>query len=101
MSHIPDIQFNPTAPRNAVASMNLCPSGNARFHQEPFALPPHELRGLRRQHRTRANQRHLAMQDVPQLREFIETPATEPFTETCTIRFSMRGCPFRHRAEFD
>src|SRR5258706_14478550 len=58
--------------RDVVPARDLPEAGHAGLHREPAPLPALVARHLVGKRRPRADERHLALQDVPELRHLVE-----------------------------
>ena len=109
MVHIISIQFSFLPDRQLIPSMDLCPSGKTRtdavcavlltLHKEVILIP---------ECRTRANQRHIALQDIKELWQLIEGCFPEKPSDSCDEKIGIIQHMGRHimwgihthRAEF-
>src|SRR6059036_2172607 len=69
---VPDVELDPLRPRQRGAAVDLGPAGDARFNLQPTALPGGVLLDLNGDRRTRADDRHLAAEHIPQVRQLVE-----------------------------
>ena len=81
MVDVPDIEGELLVPRERVASVHLCPSGDSR----PNVVAAHLLgcvpREVVHQERTRAYEAHVSSQHVDQLGELVEAGAPQEATD--------------------
>src|ERR1700733_5742861 len=94
----------PVIPAKRVPAADLGPTGDAR----PNVKSPQLFRGvprfISRIQGPRAHQAHVACEDIPQLRQFVETgrtqkPAQAGDARAIRQRLSSRITTIRHRAE--
>ena len=64
------------------AVADLPETRNPRHHRKTLTLPRGEARDLRRQHRTRADERHVAGKHVEELGKLVQIEATKKSTHT-------------------
>ena len=109
MVHIISIQFSFLPDRQLIASMDLCPAGKSRT--DAVCTVPLTLRKeviLIPERRTRTNQRHVALQDIKELRQLIEGCFPEKPSDSCDEKIGIIQHMGRHimwgidthRAEF-
>src|SRR4029077_20712814 len=72
MLHVPDVQLDPVGPRQRRAAVDLRPAGDSGLDVEPVTLALVVLLDLVAQRRPWADDAHLAPDDVPELRQFVE-----------------------------
>src|SRR5881275_2289653 len=77
MADVPEVELDPLGPREPGAAVDLGPARDARLHVEPVQLPLVVLLDLVAQRRTRADDRHVAADDVPELRQLVEAQPSE------------------------
>src|ERR1700730_6582244 len=76
---VPEVELDPLGPGELRATVDLRPAGDSRLDVEPVSLALVVLIDLVTQGRTRPDQRHLAADDVPELRQLVEgDPAQQP-----------------------
>lgn len=76
---VPNIAGELFVPRKRVAPVDLRPAGNARFHFVAAVLKFVVKRQILHQKRAGADQAHLAFEDVPQFRQFVQTGGAQFF----------------------
>src|SRR5690606_10394407 len=81
MVHIPDIVAELVLPRQGIAAVNLSPAGKARPHLVAAGLLGVVERQILHQQRARADQAHVALEDVPELRQLVEAGRTQKAAE--------------------
>lgn len=112
MIDVPDIQLDALVPLDFLAAVHLCPAGQTRAdvkHPELFLGVFLDRPGMVGQRRSGANQRHLPLQDVDELREFIDTGRADHTTDFCDAGVALAGVDagagvlrvHAHGAEFD
>ncbi len=106
MVDVPQVQLETLGPRRGVAAVDLGPTGDAGHDLVApglsWGIPGHVLH----QQRSRADETHLALHDVQQLRQLVKTPASQRGTEPREAlpvgkQVSARVPLRRHRAELD
>src|SRR5205823_4107352 len=65
---VPDIEFDALVPRQPSATVDLRPAGDSRLDVEPPALPRRVALDLVRERGARADEAHIAPNDIPELR---------------------------------
>src|SRR5882672_1815498 len=78
--------------RRLVAPSHLCEASQAGTHDEPLPVRRQIVRQLgeeARADRTRPDERHVAAQDVPELRDLVELRRLEPPADTCQLRVGV------------
>lgn len=105
MVDVPDVEFEFLFPGECVASVDLGPAGESWFH----FVAAHLLLGIAREvfgkERARSDDAHVAFEDVPELREFVEAGGAEEtakFGEALVIweEVALGVALVRHGAEF-
>src|SRR5439155_23889406 len=74
---VPEVELDPLVPRELRASVHLRPAGQARLDLEPAALARGVLVDLVAERRARADQAHVAEDDVPELGQLVEREPAE------------------------
>src|SRR5581483_2205671 len=74
---VPEVELDPLRPREAGATVHLRPAGDAGLDVEPAPLPLVVLLDLVPERRARSDQRHVAADDVPELRQLVDREAPE------------------------
>ena len=74
---VPEVELDPLGPRQRRAAVDLRPAGDPRLDREPAALALGVLLHLHRHGRPRPDDRHLAAQHVPQVRQLVERVAAQ------------------------
>ena len=78
----------------AAEAVDLRPAGHARFHEVARKIVrdfPGELVDVIRALRTRADEAHVAAEDVPKLREFVDVPAAKEGADAEQAGVAARG----------
>src|SRR5439155_19546958 len=76
---VPEVELDPLVPRELRPAVHLGPAGQAGPYLQPAALPRGVLVDLVAERGSRADQAHVAADDVPELRKLVERePAQEP-----------------------
>ena len=81
-----DVEFDPLGPRDLFPAVDLRPARHARPHVEhPFlVLGILFVRpGVIGQSRTRSDERHVAFEDVDQLRQLVDARGADDSADTC------------------
>src|SRR5207245_3766549 len=107
MLDVPDVELDPLVPRELRAAVDLRPARDAGLHLQPARLPRRVALDLVAQRRPRADQRHLAAQDVPELRQLVEGEPAQHAPDSRDARLAaVRGVagafplrPDAHRAQ--
>jgi len=104
--HIPDIQFEFLFPRNGVAAVDLRPPGDAGTYRMTAGLFGRVPIQVAHKQRPRPNQAHVALDDVPQLGQFVQAGAPQKLAKgRQAIGIGQQGAGgiagIGHRAEFD
>src|SRR5262245_57782440 len=86
---VPDVQLDPLGPRQAGAAVDLRPPGEARLDGEPEALARGVLLDLVAERRPRADEAHVATQDVPELRQLVEREPPEDAADAGDARVAL------------
>lgn len=102
--HVINVKLKFLRPRDVVATVHLCPSAHARSHVMTMVLLLTVKRQILHQQRARTYERHVALQDVYQLRQLVDRRGTdEPahFGQSVSIGKEVAlGIPLvRHRLE--
>src|SRR5215470_12130548 len=71
VADVPEVELDPLGPGERGATVNLRPTGDARLHVEAVALALVVALDLVAQRRARADDRHVAPDDVPELWELV------------------------------
>src|SRR5437763_3049324 len=74
---VPEVELDPLVPRELRPAVHLRPAGQARLDLETASLPRGVLVDLVAEGRARADQAHVAADDVPELRELVEGEAAQ------------------------
>src|SRR5579859_3002280 len=74
---VPEVELYPLVPWQRSATVDLSPAGQPGLDRQAAALALGVLLHLDGERRPRADDRHLAPQDVPQVRKLIERVAPE------------------------
>src|ERR687887_168829 len=74
---VPDVELDAFVPRQLRAAVYLGPAGEAGLDVEPAALPGRVLLHLVAKRGPRADEAHVAADDVPELRQLVEREAAE------------------------
>ena len=74
---VPDVELDPLGPRQRRAAVDLRPAGQAGPDGEPLPLAVRVVVDLDLQRRARPDQRHLAAQDVDQVRQLVDRRAAQ------------------------
>src|SRR5262249_9641766 len=72
-----NIELHHLLEREAIAAADLGQAGQSRLYVAPFAVPGFVAFNLVWDGRSRADQRHLALEDVEELREFVDAQAAK------------------------
>ena len=70
--HVPDVELDPVGPRQLRAAVDLRPAGQAGTDREALALSLGVALYLVAEGRPRPDHRHLAADDVPELRQLVD-----------------------------
>ena len=81
MLDVPEVELDPLGPRQRRPAVDLGPAGDPRLDVKPATLALGVLLDLHRQCRPRADDRHLAAHDVPEVRELVERVAAQEVAE--------------------
>src|SRR5579862_8960989 len=74
---VPEVELDPLRPAETRAAVHLRPAGDAGLDVEPVPLTIVVLLDLVAERRARADQRHVAADDVPELRQLVERKPPE------------------------
>ena len=74
---VPDVELDPLLPGDAGAALDLGPAGDPRADLVAAALARRVVVDLGRDRRARADDRHLAAQDVDQVGDLVERGAAQ------------------------
>src|SRR5947208_16442041 len=74
---VPEVELDALGPRESRAAVDLRPTGDAGLDVEAVALPVVVLLDLVAERRPGADDRHLAADDVPELRHLVEREPAE------------------------
>ncbi len=78
MAHVPEVELDPLGPGERRAAVDLRPAGDSRLHIEPVQLLGVVGVDLVAKGRPRADHRHVAANDVPELGQLVDAdPAQE------------------------
>ena len=77
MLDVPDVELDALGPGQRGASVDLRPARQAGPHLEPAPLALVVALEVRRRHRARADEAHLAAQDVPELGQLVDRRAPQ------------------------
>src|SRR3954454_24395589 len=78
---VPDVQLDAFVPRQSRASVNLSPAGDAGLDVEASPLSRRVLLDLVRERGARADEAHVAADDIPQLRDLVERQSPQHTTD--------------------
>src|SRR5207253_6082595 len=67
-----EIELHPAVEVDLVAAADLPQTRQSRLHRQPPAMPPVVRRHFLRNRRPRADETHVALEHVPELRELVE-----------------------------
>ena len=93
-----DVELDPLRPRQRGAAVDLRPAGQAGPDRQPPALALAVLGDLRGHGRARADQRHLAAQHVPEVRQLVERGAPQQRADARDARRRRRRRRGRRRS---
>src|SRR3989449_10714027 len=79
---IPHVHPQAVFPRNQVSAVDPRPSGEPGFHLEPSSGPSGAPLGLTRDPRPRSDDAHLASENVEELGDLVQRPATQNPSDT-------------------
>src|SRR5271169_1177053 len=83
MINIPDIHLEFLFPGNGVTPVDLCPSGDSRFHlMLPFLFWLIASKVLHEQW-SGPDQTHISLQNIEKFGQFIDAGFTQEISETC------------------
>ena len=82
MLDVPEIELDPVRPRQGRAPVDLRPTGDPRLDGQSTPLAGRVLLHLCGHCGTRPHDRHLAAQDIPQVRQLIEREASQDPADT-------------------
>src|SRR5208283_2412700 len=104
MIHVPNVQLELLLPGEVVSSVHLRPSSDARLHLVATALESRVSGQVFGKQRSRADQAHIPLEHVPELRQFIEAGAAKEFSQRgqpllVGQQFPILVAGFDHRAE--
>src|SRR3954468_20086490 len=74
---IPEVELDAVPPEELRTAVHLGPAGQAGLHVEPLPLPWRVLLDLVSEGRARADEAHLAVEDVPELRHLVYGEAAQ------------------------
>jgi len=80
--HVPDIQLEPLFPIEPVPAVDLSPTGNARPYLMAAALKIVVAQQVLRQERPRPHDTHIASQNIPELRQFVQAGPSQEAAQT-------------------
>ena len=72
MSYVPGVERKTRVPRDMVATLHLCPAGEAGQYLMPLCLFAGIASEVFDEERPRANKTHVAAKDAPEFRQFVE-----------------------------
>lgn len=87
MIYIPHVEFEFLMPGYGVATVTLCPAGDAGTHFVTARLLGSVEREILHQQRPRADQRHVAFEDVPELWQLVDGRGAD---KTTNLRQALR-----------
>src|SRR5690348_16692782 len=77
VADVPEVELDPVGPRQRRTAVDLRPPGDAGLDVEPVELPLVVALHLVAERRPRADHRHVAPHDIPQLRQLVERQAAQ------------------------
>src|SRR4051812_34067014 len=87
---VPEVELDALLPREGGTAVHLRPAGQARLHVEAVALALVVAVDLVAERRSRADEAHLAAEDVPELRQLVDREAAEYPSGACDPRIALR-----------
>ena len=92
MLDVPEVELDPLGPGERRAAVDLRPAGDPRLDVEPVQLALVVLVDLVAKRRPRADHRHVAANDVPELRQLVERQAPKDAADTGDARVAAIDC---------
>src|SRR5207253_5370627 len=103
--NVGEVELHPVSEADFIAAADRPQAGQARFHAQPAALPALVTAHFLGEGRAGANEAHMSLQDIKELRKLINAAAADDFADESDPRvagrFENRSVHFVERFEFD